>query len=82
MSEAVGVRRWGGGAILLRAGIIASLLFLLLGFVSILWTPYPVSNLDVVSAMQDPGGAHWLGTDQLGRDVLSLMTDFVINRSM
>lgn len=83
MSEAVGVRRWGGGAILLRAGIIASLLFLLLGFVSILWTPYPVSNLDVVSAMQDPGGAHWLGTDQLGRDVLSLMmkgilTSFVV----
>jgi len=83
MSAAGGVRRSGPGALLLRAGIIASLLFLLLGFVSILWTPYPVSNLDVVSAMQDPGGAHWLGTDQLGRDVLSLMmkgvlTSFVV----
>jgi peptide/nickel transport system permease protein len=68
---------------LLRAGIVASLLFLLLGFVSIVWTPYPVTALDVGAAMQDPSGAHWLGTDPLGRDVLSLvmkgtLTSFVV----
>ena len=69
---------------LLRVGVVASLLFLLLGFVSIVWTPYPVTAVDVGAAMQDPGGAHWLGTDQLGRDVLSLamkgtLTSFVVS---
>lgn len=68
---------------LLRVGIVASLLFLLLGFVSVVWTPYPAGNLDVVAAMQDPSAAHWLGTDQLGRDVVSLimkgiLTSFVV----
>ena len=29
---------------LLRVGVVASLLFLLLGFVSIVWTPYPVNR--------------------------------------
>lgn len=74
---------WPAGVVLLRTGIIVSLLFLLLGFVSVVWTPYAVANLDVVSAMQDPSGAHWLGTDQLGRDVVSLimkgiLTSFVV----
>lgn len=68
---------------LLRVGIVASLLFLLLGFASVVWTPYPAGNLDVVAAMQDPSAAHWLGTDQLGRDVVSLimkgiLTSFVV----
>ena len=74
---------WGGSSTVLRIAIGVSLLFLLLGFISVVWTPYPVANLDVVSAMQDPSGAHWLGTDQLGRDVVSLimkgiLTSFVV----
>jgi len=72
-----------GSPTLLRIGIVVSLLFLLLGFVSVAWTPYPASQIDVVAAMQDPSGAHWLGTDQLGRDVVSLLmkgvlTSFVV----
>jgi peptide/nickel transport system permease protein len=64
------------------AGIVV-LLLLLLGFASIVWTPYPVNSLDVGAAMSGPGAAHWLGTDQLGRDVLSLsmkavLTSFVV----
>jgi peptide/nickel transport system permease protein len=74
--------RWGISG--LRIGIVVSLVFLLLGFVSIVWTPYPVGAVDVAAALQDPGGAHWLGTDQLGRDVLSLLmkgvlTSFVVS---
>lgn len=66
-----------------RVAIVFTLLLLLLGFASVVWTPYPVTSLDVAAAMQDPGGAHWLGTDQLGRDVLSLvmkglLTSFVV----
>jgi peptide/nickel transport system permease protein len=71
------------GILALRFGIIACLLLLLLGFVSIVWTPWPIASLDVAAAMQGPGAAHWLGTDQLGRDVLSLLmkgilTSFVV----
>jgi peptide/nickel transport system permease protein len=67
----------------LRIGAIAALLLLLFGFVSIVWTPFPVTGLNIGSALQDPGAGHWLGTDQLGRDVFSLLmksilTSFVV----
>jgi peptide/nickel transport system permease protein len=67
----------------LRIGAIASLLFLLIAFVSIAWVPYPIENISVGSAMQDPSGAHWLGTDHLGRDIISMvmkgmLTSFVV----
>ncbi len=50
---------------------------------SIVWTPYPVGSLNVGGAMQDPSLAHWFGTDQLGRDMLSLtmkaiLTSFIV----
>lgn len=68
----------------LRFGAIASLVFLLIGFVSVVWTPYPIENVDIGIAMQDPSAAHWLGTDHLGRDMLSLvmkgtLTSFVVS---
>jgi peptide/nickel transport system permease protein len=34
-------------------------------------SPYGPTKLDVINALQKPGVAHWLGTDSLGRDVLS-----------
>ena len=33
--------------------------------------PYGINDVDVPSALQGPSGAHWMGTDELGRDVLS-----------
>lgn len=33
--------------------------------------PYGVNDVDVPQALRPPGGAHWMGTDELGRDVLS-----------
>ena len=33
--------------------------------------PYGINDVDVPSALQPPSGAHWFGTDELGRDVLS-----------
>ncbi len=34
-------------------------------------SPYDPARIDVLNKLQGPSAAHWLGTDQLGRDTLS-----------
>ena len=34
-------------------------------------SPYPYDGIDVTARLQFPGSAHWLGTDNFGRDLLS-----------
>ncbi|HEY9009586.1 MAG TPA: ABC transporter permease [Devosia sp.] len=67
----------------LRIGVVLALLLLLVGFLSVAWTPYPVDQLDPAAQLQGASAAHLLGTDAHGRDVLSLMmkgllTSFVV----
>ncbi|MCP9276628.1 ABC transporter permease [Mycolicibacterium arenosum] len=50
----------------------AVLLAVLVIAVAARWiAPYGVNDVDVPSALQGPSGAHWFGTDELGRDVFS-----------
>jgi len=60
-------RRWRlviAGSAIIGAILLAALLAPLVA-------PYSPYDLDVVTMLQGPSAAHWLGTDELGRDVLS-----------
>ncbi len=57
-----------------RGGRVAAcwLLFIVLASLTApLWRPYDVTEQDLMSRLQGPSGAHWLGTDAVGRDLLS-----------
>ncbi|MEZ4592093.1 MAG: ABC transporter permease [Chloroflexota bacterium] len=51
-------------------GLIMVLFWVLLGFVSLFWTPYEPNSSDFVQNLA-PNSVNWLGTDHLGRDILS-----------
>lgn len=57
----------------LALGAALTTLLLAAALLSLVWTPWPVDIVDVPARLQPPSLAHWLGTDQLGRDVLSLL---------
>jgi ABC-type dipeptide/oligopeptide/nickel transport system permease subunit len=45
------------------------LVFLLLAVLAPLISPYDPNAQDLASSIRGPSGSHWLGTDQLGRDM-------------
>jgi peptide/nickel transport system permease protein len=48
------------------------LILLLVGSLTApLWEPYPVDDQDPLHTLAGPSGGHWLGTDELGRDMLT-----------
>ncbi len=53
------------------AGGLVSLLFILAALGAPWLAPYDPLAQDLAHRLQEPGSAHWLGTDDLGRDVLS-----------
>lgn len=54
-------------------GLGATLIFLVIGLMSLVWTPYPIEQIDIGRRYLGPSAAHWLGTDNLGRDLLSMV---------
>lgn|SRR5690554_1252009 len=57
----------------LTIGLGATLLFALLGLISLVWTPFPIADIDIGRRFLGVTAAHWLGTDNLGRDMVSLL---------
>ncbi len=54
-------------------GALLSSLVLLAALMSFVWTPYEHAALNIPAKLQPPGGAHLLGTDHFGRDILSMI---------
>ncbi|WP_174556695.1 ABC transporter permease [Rhodococcus tukisamuensis] len=65
-----GVKRASGslvaGALLITGVLLAAL-------VSFVWTPYDPTVVDPAARMLHPSAAHWLGTDDFGRDIFSAL---------
>jgi len=53
-------------------GVLVALL-LVTAALSVFWTPHSPVDIDVPNKLQGPSVIHWLGTDSLGRDIVSLL---------
>ena len=53
------------------AGLVVIAALTLIAILADLLAPYPFAYQDTTIARQGPSSAHWLGTDELGRDMLS-----------
>ena len=54
-------------------GAILTGLFVGVALIAEFWTPYDPALLSIIDKLQAPDLHHWFGTDQLGRDVLSMI---------
>jgi peptide/nickel transport system permease protein len=63
------LRPRGGLSLWLGAALVAVLIAA--AVVSLIWTPYAPTAIDIPHKLARPSAAHWFGTDNLGRDVAS-----------
>jgi peptide/nickel transport system permease protein len=57
----------------IMAGAIITAGFAGIAVIAQFWTPYDPATLSIIDKLQAPNRHHWFGTDQLGRDVLSMI---------
>jgi peptide/nickel transport system permease protein len=54
-------------------GIFISSIIVLMALISFVWTPYDIEVFDIPNKLQTPNATNLLGTDQYGRDILSMV---------
>ncbi|ASP32078.1 ABC transporter permease [Labrenzia sp. VG12] len=59
----------------LLPGAILTLVFAGAALISLIWVPYDITVLEIANRMKPPSWAHPLGTDQFGRDILSMIME-------
>ncbi|WP_227467522.1 ABC transporter permease [Nocardioides lijunqiniae] len=65
-------RGGGGGRLAFNIGVTLVLLWVVIAITIPWWTPFdPVTDQDLQGRLAGPGGEHWFGTDNLGRDVFA-----------
>jgi peptide/nickel transport system permease protein len=57
----------------LIAGALITVFFVALAAIARFWTPFDPRILSIAEKLQPPNAQHWFGTDQLGRDVASMI---------
>jgi peptide/nickel transport system permease protein len=55
------------------AGSAVVFLLVISAVVSMVWSPYPVGDIDIPNKLAASNAQHWFGTDSLGRDIASLL---------
>jgi peptide/nickel transport system permease protein len=71
MSDGFWMRAWRHKSFVIGGVLSAALVAL--AALSLLWTPWPTAEIDIPNKLAPPSAAHWLGTDSLGRDIVSLL---------
>ena len=54
-------------------GVVLTVLFAGAAILSLVWVPYDTTVLDIANKIKSPSFAHPFGTDQFGRDILSMI---------
>ncbi|WDZ79989.1 ABC transporter permease (plasmid) [Ensifer adhaerens] len=57
----------------LTIGATVTLILVAMALVSFVWTPYSPTAMNFRDKLQGPSLAHWFGTDNFGRDILSMI---------
>ena len=70
-AQASAIRRAAGHNVLSTAGAVMILIFIACALFSPWIAPYDPAYIDLPSRLMPPSAAHWFGTDELGRDILS-----------
>lgn len=69
-------RRWPV-SLLIGGGLVTAILAAAL--LSLVWTPYDPALIVIEDRLLPPSAAHWFGTDQMGRDVFSMVLGGALN---
>ncbi|SDA73966.1 ABC transporter permease [Sinorhizobium sp. NFACC03] len=57
----------------LTIGVTVTLILVAMALVSYVWTPYSPTAMNFRDKLQGPSFSHWFGTDNFGRDILSMI---------